>query len=995
MVQFESSASSNEICKAKPMRNLIGTTLNQYQIQLKVRETGARVLYKAYDTKTFHTVALEVVKARIPEPEILYQALSQQAKKNAELVHPSIPVVVDSGIQEDLIFFVYNFSPLHPLRRLFNKTYPWQELARDLVPITKSLAVAHEHKVFHGCLNPTSIVLDENKVPVLFDFGFEQIVSNYLVRKIPGSWMKNWGYEYCSPEQLMGDQIDCRSDVYAMGMILHEWLTGETAFLDESAFGTLQKRKSASTRELSLGEDVPPVVQKLVRKCLATNPDDRYQTMQELSILLSRSALDLPITDKMIENPFVSPPPSRPLKRWAIAFLALLLVIAGVGLTFRDKLSPLLGIQTQSGTPTVPSSFIPVNEPIVTAATVEATNPPPEITGTPAPRQNPYPLFQNTPLPRRARILNPGNADEIVTVSLWGGGDINRLATSPDGTYIAVGSSVGIFVFDPNGLTLQRHIATNAQVTALEFSADGKLLAVGDEYGLIRVWDTVSWEEVSSLSGHRLAILDMAFSSDSAQLVSVSQDNTLIQWDLSAGRDALHPSTPVAAVTSVIFCRGDQVICTGGNDFKINLWSATNLSLLRTITISSKVIDMVTLPASSLLMVGGADRQMTLLDLDGIAETRRISGIRYPLSSMAASPDGKIIVASDINGGIFAWDKERTLLWKVPNPEGLVQAENSLGFAHSLAFSSDGKTLFSALRRGTLQAFDTLSGKTVLQDASLDVHARKIGVSPDSKYAISENGNGQLMVWDLYGGKYLYEVSGQIMEGSPFSPNSDYFAVAFSPATVKVYQLSSGREVYAFNGHQGIKAIRFLDHGIMVAAGYEQKMHLWSMSSGQEVITERTYPGNGCTAINTLKGNAVFSITKHNHIIAGNESSSLCGLQKPDWMKTFFIDDSTGRVVYGGSSKLSVIGAPGAAPLEMNGVNRQNIVSIAIHPDGKLLAAAFDDNTIHLWDTTSQLELMRLYGHTSLVTALQFSPDGKLLLSTSLDGTIRIWGIPD
>jgi serine/threonine protein kinase len=145
MVRFESLAWSNEIGRAKPMRNLIGTTLNQYQIQLKVRETGTRVLYKAYDTKTFHTVALEVVKANVPEPQVLYEALNQQAKKNSELVHPNIPVVVDSGIQEDLIFFVYNFAPLLPLRRLFNKTYTWQELARDLVPITKSLAVAHEH----------------------------------------------------------------------------------------------------------------------------------------------------------------------------------------------------------------------------------------------------------------------------------------------------------------------------------------------------------------------------------------------------------------------------------------------------------------------------------------------------------------------------------------------------------------------------------------------------------------------------------------------------------------------------------------------------------------------------------------------------------------------------------------------------------------------------------------------------------------------------------
>jgi WD40 repeat protein len=102
-------------------------------------------------------------------------------------------------------------------------------------------------------------------------------------------------------------------------------------------------------------------------------------------------------------------------------------------------------------------------------------------------------------------------------------------------------------------------------------------------------------------------------------------------------------------------------------------------------------------------------------------------------------------------------------------------------------------------------------------------------------------------------------------------------------------------------------------------------------------------------------------------------------------------------VAYGGSSQLLVVGAlgTGTSPLEMKEVNLKNIVSAAIHPDGKLLAAAFDDNTIHLWDITSQNELLYLFGHTKLITDLKFTPDGKLLLSTSLDGTIRLWGIPE
>jgi WD40 repeat protein len=167
------------------------------------------------------------------------------------------------------------------------------------------------------------------------------------------------------------------------------------------------------------------------------------------------------------------------------------------------------------------------------------------------------------------------------------------------------------------------------------------------------------------------------------------------------------------------------------------------------------------------------------------------------------------------------------------------------------------------------------------------------------------------------------------------------------------------------------------------------------MASGQEIQTKREFSGNGCTTINSLKETRFLLITKYDHIIDLEEDSRICSLQKPDWMKTFFIDDTTSRVAYGGSSNLSVTGLAGADPLVMEGVNRQNVISVALHPNGRLLAAAFDDHTIHIWDISTQKELMRLFGHTNQITDLRFTPDGTLLVSTSLDGTIRLWGIPD
>ena len=100
-----------------------------------------------------------------------------------------------------------------------------------------------------------------------------------------------------------------------------------------------------------------------------------------------------------------------------------------------------------------------------------------------------------------------------------------------------------------------------------------------------------------------------------------------------------------------------------------------------------------------------------------------------------------------------------------------------------------------------------------------------------------------------------------------------------------------------------------------------------------------------------------------------------------------------GRLVYGGNSQLVALLSE-SNTREMSGVNLRNVVSAAINPDGDLLAAAYDDNTIHLWDVSTRQEVISLFGHTGSITDLRFTPDGMFLISSSLDGTIRLWGVP-
>jgi len=212
---------------------------------------------------------------------------------------------------------------------------------------------------------------------------------------------------------------------------------------------------------------------------------------------------------------------------------------------------------------------------------------------------------------------------------------------------------------------------------------------------------------------------------------------------------------------------------------------------------------------------------------------------------------------------------------------------------------------------------------------------------------------------------------------------------------VKVVETTTGREIYTFNNHQSLRTIQFLRNNTQVAAGYDQLIHLWSMASGQEMKTSRNYSGSGCSNYFDLKDNPVLSLTSYHHIVEKSSNGSLlCNFQKLDFMKAFYIDEDNGVLTYGGNSQLFVQYSTGQKR-EMAGVNLHNVVSAVTSPDGSLLAAAYDDNTIHLWEVTTQQEVMSLFGHSGLITDLQFTPNGRLLISASLDGTIRLWGVPN
>ena len=982
------------------MNNPVGSIISQYQILVKIRETPTRVLYRAYNIRSQNHVAIELIKTSGLEPSELLRLINEQVRRNAELTHPNIARIADTGMHEGLIYIIYNFSPAQPLRRFFNRTYSWQETSRELASITHAMAYAHEKGIVHGSLHPSSILLDEKRNPIIFDFGLEQIITNYLLAYSPGAWINRWGFEYRAPEQLNGALPDARCDIYAMGMILHEWLTGKILFLDSSVLGTLKVRKTASGT-IDKKSSISPIIQNLIQKCIATRPVDRYQTMQEVYIVLARGALDMSITRKMVRKPLAIPARRFRVKQSQLrqaGFMAITLAALGLAL-FSLNLTSTIFRPSASSTPTSTSlatalatTVIPTSTP--TKEVVIADTPMPTII---------FPVFQNTPLfsTRQLGIMKD-NINDMVPLGIWGMGNVNGLASSPDGKHLAVASSIGIYIFDPQNLRLKSFIDTRSWMIALEFSPDGRSLATGDRDGLIRLWHTDSWEEfANTYSGHTQPVLDLAFSPDGTRLASIDLNENLIQWKLQS-TDEQPDRIRVTEVTAIAYSGDGAKIITGGNDLIVRVLNASDLSFAQKKDFSAHVVDLATIKGSNVVVIGGNDQSVSLLDIGDAPSLTSLGRTQYPLSGVAASFDGKRIAAADINGGVAIWDLTREKDKQMVKPQSYTVGDphdlDSPGSPHSVAFSSDGRSIFSALHNGAIRSLDGTEGTEKAQYLKGIAHIEKMAVSPDSQFILTQQDN-TLTLWDLKSGGPKYTLNGEMRGDYPFSDDSQRLAVVttdIGPVFVKVYNVANGDEVNSLKGQPGLRSIRFINSDSQLISVYDESAELWSMASGEKLKTSRSFDGTGCLAIKDINEQTVASITKYEYVVTATENKAgLCIYEPQNWRTTAY-NESKGLVAYGDNSKLAILSVQSSDNKEenMRGVNLKNIIRVAISPDGTLVAAAFEDNSIHIWDVDTHEELVSLSGHDGFITDLQFTPDGKFLISTSVDGTLRLWGLP-
>ena len=282
--------------------SLLGRQLGTYQILGVLGAGGMGEVYKARDTRLNRTVAIKVLPRLLSERADLRQRFDREARAIASLNHPNICALYDIGRQDQIDFLVMEYLEGETLSKRLKKGHlPTEQLLRTAIEVATALDQAHRHGVTHRDLKPGNIMLTKAGAKLL-DFGLAKQrgrrppvgeespigdglpLSRTKSENLTEEGMLLGTLEYMAPEQLEGKEADARTDMFAFGVVMYEMATGRKAFEGESKASLTAAILTYEPPPITKSQPLtPPALERLVKRCLAKDPDERWQSARDLS----------------------------------------------------------------------------------------------------------------------------------------------------------------------------------------------------------------------------------------------------------------------------------------------------------------------------------------------------------------------------------------------------------------------------------------------------------------------------------------------------------------------------------------------------------------------------------------------------------------------------------------------------------------------------------------------------------------------------------------
>lgn len=270
-----------------------GQMLGPYRIINQIGRGGMATVYKAYQSSVDRYVAIKVLPSQLAESREFATRFQQEARIIAKLEHPHILPVFDYGESDGIAYFVMRYMDAGTLKEkmIEGRPLPLSEIDKLFTQLAGALSYAHGHGVVHRDLKPANVLIDSQGNVFLTDFGIAKILESASPRLTQTDAIMGTP-AYISPEQAQGQPVDQRSDIYSLGIILYEMVTGSVPFTAETPLAVLFKHISDPLPPPSVVKpDIRPAIEKVILKSLAKDPRDRFSTAAEFVAAWER-ALD-------------------------------------------------------------------------------------------------------------------------------------------------------------------------------------------------------------------------------------------------------------------------------------------------------------------------------------------------------------------------------------------------------------------------------------------------------------------------------------------------------------------------------------------------------------------------------------------------------------------------------------------------------------------------------------------------------------------------------
>ena len=1026
----------------RPEAEQVGLCIGPYTLVQKLGEGSMGEVWVAKQSEPVkRKVALKLIKRGMNSKDVLTR-FEQERQALAMMDHPNIAKVFDGGVvgqafQPDSAtpsqagkpdvhagqpYFVMELVNGLPLTKFCDeaKLTP-RERMELFVPICQAVQHAHQKGIVHRDLKPSNILVtlyDGKPVPKVIDFGVAKATGGKLT---DDSMSTQFGavvgtLEYMSPEQagFSGQDIDTRADIYSLGVILYELLTGlrpiDAQRLRQAAFTEMiriiqEEEPSKPSTRLSSNASLPSLaalrqtdpkrltallrgeLDWVVMKCLEKSRDRRYETVNGLARDIQRYLADEPVEAR---PPSASYRFSKFLRRHkgpviaaSLVMLALIGGIIGTSWGLVREANQRKIAETNEGKANAAADQERIAKEKEQIAKENA------VAIAIDERKQRDRADENAKLARRHLYL----ADmRLIQHAV----DAGRLGAVPNllNRHIPHPKEEDLRGFEwfywhrvchLDLYTLKPHMGQNWNAA---FKPDGSLIASSHSGGTVKLWDAGIGQQTATLKAGSGRIVHSRFSPDCARVAALLSDNTVKLWDAVTGQPTVTLKGNKDQFAMIWFSPNGTQIATSSSNGSVRLWDTTTGQEVVALKGPTDQYPRVWFgPNGAQIATAGRDSTVRLWNTATGTETTMLKGQARMVLSVAFSSDGTRLVTATTDKAMKLWD--------TATGREIVTLNGHANPVNKVVFNRNDSMIASASADKTVKLWDGASYKFIATLAGHTGSVFDIAFNTDGTHLVSASEDQSVKLWDAVSGQEIATLRGHTarVNSVSFSPEGTRIVSVGSDDMVRLWDAATDRTHKTLKGNTGaVDGVAFSPDGTRVAAACRhQKVTLWDLDTGNVTATLKGHADWVRSVTFSPNGTQIASVDDRENVkvwdaATGQETRTLTG--------GCVAFSSDGALIATANSGATVKVWDSVTGLEKNMIPKAHsakVTSITFSSDRKWIITASKDSTLKILNAATGREIRTLRGHTDEVSCVAFSPVGARIASGSRDGTVRLW----